>query len=125
VGATILTLANRAALWAQDAKDGGGDPWALLSGLFPFILIFVVFYFLLIRPQRREQLRRQAMLAEVKKNDRVITSSGIYGVVTNVHREADEVTIKVDETSNTKLRMTLSSVARVLGDEPPEQTSKP
>jgi hypothetical protein len=41
--------------------------------------------------------------------------------VTNVHREADEVTIKVDEATNTKLRLTLSSIARVLGDEPSDQ----
>ena len=41
----------------------------------------------------------------------------------NVQREADEVTIKVDESNNTKLRVTLSSVARVLGDEPSEETA--
>jgi preprotein translocase subunit YajC len=52
------------------------------------------------------------------KNDRVLTAGGIYGVVMNVHREADEVTIKVDEATNTKLRLTLGSVTRVLGDEP-------
>ena len=56
-------------------------------------------------------------------DDRVLTIGGIYGVVTNVQREADEVTIKVDESTNTKLRVTLSSVARVLGDEPPEETA--
>ena len=57
------------------------------------------------------------MLSAIKKNDRVITAGGIYGVVTNVHREADEVTIKVDEATNTKLRLTLGSVSRVLGDD--------
>ena len=57
------------------------------------------------------------MLAAMKKNDRVITAGGIYGVVTNVHQEADEVTIKVDEATNTKLRVTLSSIARILGDD--------
>ena len=95
----------------------------LVQSLLPFVAIFVLFYFLLIRPQRREQARRQEMLSAVKKNDRVITAGGIYGVVTNVHREADEVTIKVDEATNTKLRMTLSSVARVLGDEPSDETA--
>ena len=78
---------------------------------------------MLIRPQRREQARRQTMLAAVKKNDRVVTAGGIYGVVTNVHREADEVTIKVDEATNTKLRLTLSSITRVLGDEPSDETA--
>jgi preprotein translocase subunit YajC len=78
----------------------------------------VLFYLLLIRPQRGEQARRQIMLGAVKKNDRVVTIGGIYGVVANVHREADEVTLKVDEATNTKLRVTLSSIGRVLGDEP-------
>ena len=63
------------------------------------------------------------MLAAVKKNDRVITAGGIYGVVTNVHREADEVTVKVDEATNTKLRLTLSSITRVVGDEPSDETA--
>jgi len=90
----------------------------MLQSLLPFVAIFVLFYFLLIRPQRREQSRRQAMLSAIQKNDRVITAGGVYGVVTNVRREADEVTVKVDEATNTKLRMTLGSIARVLGDEP-------
>jgi len=84
--------------------------------------IFFLFYFLLIRPQRQEQQRRQSMLGGLKKNDRVITIGGIYGVVTNVHKEANEVTIKVDEGTNTKLRMTVNSIGQVLGDETSSQS---
>ena len=119
--ATLSSFAGTVALFAADAKDGGEVfplPTILMFGS-----IFVLFYFLMIRPQRREQARRLAMLAEVKKNDRVVTAGGIYGVVTNVHREADEVTIKVDEATNTKLRVTLSSIARVVGDEPSDETA--
>lgn len=119
--ATLLKLAGTAAFFADEAPPVGGGPSAMLTSLLPFVAIFVLFYFLLIRPQRREQTRRQAMLAEIKKNDRVVTAAGIYGVVTNVRREADEATIKVDEATNTKLRVTLSSIARVLGDEPADQ----
>jgi preprotein translocase subunit YajC len=121
VEATLLRLAGAAVLFAEEAPPEGGGPSTLLPSLLPFVAIIVLFYFLLIRPQRRDQARRQAMLSEIKKNDRVITAAGIYGVVTNVRREADEVTIKVDEATNTKLRVTLSSVARVLGDEPSDQ----
>jgi preprotein translocase subunit YajC len=117
-------LQNALILLAEGANGGGGGAagqqqggslWAMLL---PMLAIGFLFYFLLIRPQRQEQTRRQTMLSAVKKNDRVITIGGVYGVVTNVHREADEVTIKVDETTNTKLRVTLSSIARILGDEP-------
>lgn len=123
--AVFWGLAPKAVLFAQEAAagaaggKGGGEPLQqLLPSLLPIIAICVLFYFLLIRPQRREQSRRQTMLEAVKKNDRVLTAGGIYGVVTNIHREADEVTIKVDEATNTKLRLTLSSITRVLGDEP-------
>jgi preprotein translocase subunit YajC len=102
---------------ADDAKPPAGDLTSILPSLLPFVAIFVLFYFLLIRPQRREQARRQEMLSAVKKNDRVVTIGGVYGVVANVNREADEVTLKVDEATNTKLRVTLSSVGRVLGDD--------
>ena len=100
----------------QQQKAPSRSGWESL--LLPMLAIGFLFYFLLIRPQRQEQRRRQAMLGGVKKNDRVVTVGGIYGVVTNVHREADEVTIKVDETTNTKLRVTLASIARIMGDEP-------
>jgi len=81
-------------------------------------MIGLVFYFLMIRPQKREQQTRAEMLTALKKNDRVVTVGGIYGVVASVQADADEVTLKIDENTNTKLRVTLSSIARVVGDEP-------
>jgi preprotein translocase subunit YajC len=123
--ATFWNLAANAALFAADEppKPAGGIE-QLLPSLLPFVAIFVLFYFLLIRPQRRDQARRQEMLGGVKKNDRVVTVGGIYGVVSNVNREADEVTIKVDEGTNTKLRVTLSSIGRILGDAPSDENVK-
>jgi preprotein translocase subunit YajC len=107
-----------AVLLAQNGDAAAPPP---LFSLWPLVAIGLLFYFLLIAPQQREKKQHRAQLASVKKNDRVITVGGIYGVVTNVQHENDEVTIKVDETSNTKLRMTVNSIARVLGDD----TSKP
>jgi len=104
---------------AVNPPTGGG--MSLFIQILPFLLIGLLFYFMLIRPQRKEQSRRQDMLANVKKNDRVVTVGGVYGVVVNVHREADEVSLKVDETTNTKLRITLSSIARVISGEPAEE----
>jgi preprotein translocase subunit YajC len=100
------------------SKSGGGDATSMLLLIVPIMFLF---YFFLIRPQRREQQQRQRMLDAVKKNDRVLTVGGIYGVVTNIHREANEITIKVDESTNTKLRLTLASIARVLGEAPADE----
>ncbi len=123
-------------LFLADAGNGGnpapGGPQepnsgpldALLRGPFLLIILLVLaFYFVVMRPQRREQKKRQDMLTGVKKNDRVVTIGGIYGVVMNVHREADEVTLKVDEATNTKLRVTISSIARIISGESAEEES--
>jgi preprotein translocase subunit YajC len=98
-------------------QQGPGPAPCGLANMWPIIAIVAVFWLLLIRPQQQQRRRHQAMLGALKKNDRVITVGGIYGVVTNVHREADEVTIKVDETANVKLRVTLSSIGRVMIEE--------
>ena len=83
----------------------------------PLILIMVLFYFMLIRPERNKQKAHQALLESLKKNQRVVTVGGIYGVVTGVQRDADEITLKIDEATNTKIRVTVASVARVLDDD--------
>jgi len=96
-----------------------------LGPMLPTIAMMVFLWiFLISRPQKREQQVRRDMLANVKKNDRVLTTGGIYGVVTSVQADANEVTLRIDETSNTKLRMTLSSVAQVLGDPPADKDAK-
>jgi preprotein translocase subunit YajC len=120
------SLLSSLALFAQDAPPappaGGGEAqW--VSMLLPIVAIGFLFYFLLIRPQRSEERKRQDMLGTLKKNDRVLTLGGIFGVVTNVHREANEVTIKVDESTNTKLRVQLSAITRVVGSDAADDSS--
>ncbi len=112
-------------LWAQ-ADGGGGAPGGSPLGMLPALaLIGVMFYLLLLRPQRQRDAALKALLQNLKKNDRVVTIGGIYGVVVNVQREQDEVTIKVDESTNTKLRVTFNSIARVVtADESSEKTDK-
>jgi len=109
-------------LWADAAPPAGGGG-SIISMMPLFAGMLLLFWFLLIQPQRKEQAHRKSMLASIKKNDRVITNSGIFGVVTNVAAETDEITIKVDEANNTKLRMTLSSIARKVGESDQENKS--
>ena len=85
--------------------------------MFPLVLIFALFYFLIMRPERRKQADHKALLESLKKNDRVITIGGMYGVVANVQRDDDRVTLKVDEANNTKIDVTFSSIARVIVEE--------
>ncbi|MFN9369859.1 MAG: preprotein translocase subunit YajC [Planctomycetia bacterium] len=115
----ILPLLAQAA--ADPAPAAGGDGFLrnLISTL-PVALITLLAYFLLFRPEQERRRKQQELFAGLKKNDRVVTSSGIYGTVAAVDRDADRVTLKVDDAGNVKIGVTLASIARVLGDEKPE-----
>ena len=102
IGLEVIPLAQ---------EPAGPDLFSML----PLMLaIFFIFYLVIMRPQQRERAKHQTLLNNLKKNDRVVTVGGIYGVVTNVRRDNNEVVIKVDEG---KLRVTLGSIARVIVDE--------
>ncbi|MFH1783120.1 MAG: preprotein translocase subunit YajC [Candidatus Omnitrophota bacterium] len=75
----------------------------------PIIFIFVVFYFLLIRPQQKKQKQHEAMITDLKKNDEVVTSGGIHGTIVNV-KESTFV-LKVDE--NVKIEINKPGIAYV------------
>lgn len=93
-------------------------PLELLVTYLPMALILLTAWFLLYRPERERLMRQRELLAGLKKNDRVLTSSGIYGTVANVDRENDRVLLRIDDSANVKLAVTLSSVAKVLSDKP-------
>ena len=82
----------------------GSNP---LISLLPIILIFVIFYFLLIRPQKKAQDEHKKMVASLKKNDEVITSGGIHGTIVNVKDHT--VTLKVDD--NVKVEVQKGSIS--------------
>ncbi len=110
------------------APAGQGGAGGLFDSPIWLLLLFgLIFYFLLIRPQGREKKRRQQMLGGLKKNDRVVTIGGIIGTVTSVRD--DEVTLKVDESSNTKITFSRSAIQRVLSESasesPPAQKDSP
>jgi preprotein translocase subunit YajC len=87
----------------------GANPFAplLMVGI-----IFVIFYFLLIRPQHKQQKKHQTMIANLKKGDRVVTSGGIYGKVVGVHENlltlqiAKDVTVELQKSAVSSLAST-------------------
>lgn len=74
-----------------------------------FGLIFVIFYFMIIRPQQKRAKERQALLDSVKKGDKIITSGGMHGKVINI----DETTILVEVADNVKIKVERSAVTGV------------
>jgi preprotein translocase subunit YajC len=104
--------------WAQGTGGGGGTPGTLVS-LVPFVLIFALFYFLLILPQQKKQKQQKTMLEALKKGDKVITSSGIWGTVTNLGR--DTVTLQIADA--TKIKIQRDYIARIRSEEEEQQQS--
>ena len=96
-------------LFAQGA-DGGG-PMTIL----PLIVgIGALFYFMVLRPETQRRSQQEQMHKSLKKNDRIVTIGGIHGTVVNVASDRDEVTIKVDESNNTRIRINRTAVQTVL-----------
>jgi preprotein translocase subunit YajC len=100
--------------WAQaaGAPASGTD---MLMSFAPFILIFIVMWFLLIRPQQKKQKEHRAMVAALKRGDRVVTNGGIYGQVTHV---ADDH-LMVEIADGVKIKIARDAVAAVPGKPEP------
>ena len=98
--------------WAQTSGGSGSGSGTLLS-LVPFLLIFVIFYFMLILPQQKKQKQQKTMMEALKKGDKVITASGIWGTVTNLGK--DTVTLQIAD--NTKIKMQREHIARLRSEE--------
>ena len=96
----------------QAAPAGGqGGSAGLLFGILPWLLIFVIFYFLMIRPQQQRVKQHQAAIAAVKKGDEVVTGGGIRGRVTKVSSD-DEVEVEIAQ--GVKVRVVKSTISHVL-----------
>jgi len=95
--------------------DGKGNPLGGLGMMIPFLLILVLMYFIMLRPQRKQEKKRQAMLARMQKNDHVVTIGGMHGVIHSV--DDTDVVLKIDERNDVRVRMAKSSIARILTED--------
>ena len=113
--------------WAQAAGGAGGSDF--LVQLFPLVLIFIVFYFLLIRPQQAKMRQQREMLAGVKRGDRVVTGGGIIGLVTKVIGE-NELQVELAEGVRVRIiKQTITDIVTrgesVRGGKDSEEDEKP
>ncbi len=90
----------------QVASPGAG----MFGSFFPLILIFVIFYFLLIRPQQKKMREHQKMLTALKKGDRILTGGGIYGTIVNI--KGNTLEVKISE--NVKIELARSAVSELV-----------
>ncbi|WP_456386833.1 preprotein translocase subunit YajC [Profundibacter sp.] len=99
--------------YAQAIGAGGASA---LSSFIPLILIFVIMYFLLIRPQQQKVKQHRAMVAALRRGDQIVTAGGIVGKVTKV-KEAGEVEVEI--ASGVKVRVIQATISQVLNKTEP------
>lgn len=90
---------------------GSGSTTSTILSLVPFALIFVIFYFLVILPQQKRSKQQKSLLEALKKGDKVVTASGIWGTISNLGKET--VTLQIADT--TKIRIQRDQIARLRG----------
>lgn len=95
--------------FAQTAGPGGAGGADILMSVLPFLLIFVVMYFLIIRPQRASMKRREELLKNIRRGDQIVVS-GIVGKVTKV---VDDSELEVEIAEGTRVRVVRSGVSEV------------
>jgi len=99
---------------------GGGEGASGFTGFIPLILMFVIFYFLLIRPQQKKTKEHRQMISNLKKGDRIVTSGGIHGRITGM----DEVTLTVEIADRVRVKVARGNVSALAQTAAPNQPAK-
>ncbi len=105
---------------AAPAAAGG----SMASPLIFFAALFGIMYFLMIRPQQKRQKEMQKMLDSLQVNDKVITSSGIFGRVVSMKPDKDIVVVEIDDTNKVKVDFQRSAIVSILNVTPQVEAKK-
>ncbi len=100
----------------------GGEGSGGIMSFLPFIIIMVIIYFLMIRPQAKRQKEKTKMLEAIKKGDRIVTIGGLHGTVTGLKNQGKILLVKVDK--NTSLTIAKSAVAGMAGNVSDNETAQ-
>ncbi|WP_310620389.1 preprotein translocase subunit YajC [Flexibacterium corallicola] len=106
--------------FAQSAA-GSSDPTTMVMQFLPFVLIFVIMWFLIIRPQRQRAKSHQEMVNNVRRGDTVVTSGGLIGKVSKV---VDESEVQVEISEGTRIRLVRSMIQEVRSKTEPVKEGK-
>lgn len=99
-------------LYAMGSGNGAQGGGSLVFGLLPFILIFVILYLLILRPQSKKQKERQKMLDVLQKGDKVVTIGGVHGKIMGFKDDNKTIILKVDD--NVKLDVDRTAISNVI-----------
>ena len=109
----FMELSMISSAFAQSAAGGAGG--FSLQGLLPFVLIFIIFYFLLIRPQQKRVKQHKLMVESLKRGNKVLTAGGILGVVTKAIDGSETVSVEIS--SGVTVELARQMISEVRGEE--------
>lgn len=107
----IYTLLQAATNSAQAKQSSGASG---MSTLIILILLFVVMYFLMIMPQQKKQKELQKMLDSLKENDKVVTTSGIYGRIVSIKPDKNTVVLEIDDNNHVRIEIQKGAIASIV-----------
>ena len=105
-----MFISSAFAQTAPAAAAGGGDIMSTLTGMLPLVLMFVVLYFVMIRPQMKRQKETRAMLEALTKGDEVVTQGGVIGKITKL----GETFVSVEVANGVELQLQRAAIVQVL-----------
>ena len=115
-----MFFANLPTLMAAPGADPAAGSASIVPTLITFGLVFVIFYFLIIRPQNKKQKETKSMLASLKKGDKVVSIGGIHGTIQSI--KDDTVVLRID--ANTKLTFSRSAISNVAEQSRPSKKAE-
>ena len=106
--------------YAMGQSGAGGQAGGGLTAFIPLILMFVIFYFLLIRPQQKKAKEHREMIGSLKKGDRIITTGGLYGRITGM----DDATLTVEISDKVRVKISRGNITSVIRPADKTQVAK-
>jgi preprotein translocase subunit YajC len=116
-----MVFSATALLLLDAASTAGAQAPSPITQFAPLIFIGVIFYFLLIRPQQKQRKEQQKLIESIKTGDKVVTSAGIHGMISNVK----DRTVMLKVADNVKIEIDKAAVATVLDRSAAESTETP
>ena len=107
----VLLFTEKAFAFGGGQPAEGAEAPSMLVTMFPFILMFVILYLLIIRPQQKKQKDHQRMIDDLQKGDRVVTSGGVHGTITGIKEQEGILVVQVAK--EVRIEVSRGSISRV------------
>lgn len=118
-----IAISNLGLLAQEEAAQGQSLLVQIINNpLTPLVGLFFLFYFIFILPEKRKKAEEKRMMSALKKNDRIVTIGGIHGTIVSAPPDSKVVTIRIDESSNARIKLNRTAIAAVVVEKESQET---